>query len=189
MAQQRTQSKTTRPRKNSEPAAACAGAKPLSAETASLLSLVDGLTSLLESSDLVELEVQSGETGILLRKPGALVPPASGTAVATPPGEASGQGTAAPNPSGAVEPAGAATRNVKTVRAPLTGVFYAAPSPGLPPYVSVGQQVSAGQVIGLIEAMKLFNEIKSDTTGRVVRIVAESGKLVKAKQPLIEVEP
>ena len=52
-----------------------------------------------------------------------------------------------------------------------------------------GNEVSVGQVIGLIEAMKLFNEIKSDVTGRVVRIHAESGALVKAKQPLIEVQP
>jgi acetyl-CoA carboxylase biotin carboxyl carrier protein len=55
--------------------------------------------------------------------------------------------------------------------------------------VSVGQTIAVGHVIGLIEAMKLFNEIKSDQGGKVVRIVAESGKLVKAKQPLIEVEP
>jgi acetyl-CoA carboxylase biotin carboxyl carrier protein len=55
--------------------------------------------------------------------------------------------------------------------------------------VRVGGEVAVGQVIGLIEAMKLFNEIKSDLAGRVVRVVAESGQLVKAKQPLIEVEP
>jgi biotin carboxyl carrier protein len=54
--------------------------------------------------------------------------------------------------------------------------------------VTVGQHVAVGQVIGLIEAMKLFNEIKSDVAGKVVRMVAETGKLVKAKQPLIEVE-
>ena len=54
---------------------------------------------------------------------------------------------------------------------------------------SVGREVVVGQVIGLIEAMKLFNEIKSDRTGRVVRVVAENGALVKAKHPLIEVEP
>jgi len=53
----------------------------------------------------------------------------------------------------------------------------------------VGQEIAVGHVIGLIEAMKLFNEIKSDMAGRVVRVVAETGKLVKAKQPLIEVEP
>ena len=55
--------------------------------------------------------------------------------------------------------------------------------------MEVGREVAVGQVIGLIEAMKLFNEIKSDLAGRVVKICAESGKLVKTKGPLIEVEP
>ena len=73
--------------------------------------------------------------------------------------------------------------------APLTGLFYTSPSPGAEPYLTIGTQVMVGQVIGLIEAMKLFNEIKSDRAGRVTRIYVESGALVKAKQPLIEVEP
>ena len=76
-----------------------------------------------------------------------------------------------------------------SIKAPLTGIFYASPAPGSGPYVQVGGEVAIGQVIGLIEAMKLFNEIKSDLAGRVVRVVPESGSLVKAKQPLIEVEP
>ena len=76
-----------------------------------------------------------------------------------------------------------------SVKAPLTGIFYGSPSPGSAPYVRVGGEVAVGQVIGLIEAMKLFNEIKSDLAGRVVKICAESGKLVKTKGPLIEVEP
>ena len=76
-----------------------------------------------------------------------------------------------------------------SIKAPLTGIFYASPAPGTAPYVQVGGEVAIGQVIGLIEAMKLFNEIKSDLAGRVVRVVPESGALVKAKQPLIEVEP
>ena len=73
--------------------------------------------------------------------------------------------------------------------APLSGIWYGAPAPGSAPYISVGGEVAVGQVIGLIEAMKLFNEIKSDLAGRVIRVVPESGALVKAKQPLIEVEP
>ena len=88
------------------------------------------------------------------------------------------------------EPAAPAEAPVRpSVKAPLTGIFYAAPGPGSAPFVQVGGEVAIGQVIGLIEAMKLFNEIKSDLAGRVVRVVAESGQLVKARQPLIEVEP
>ena len=75
------------------------------------------------------------------------------------------------------------------MKAPLTGIFYASPSPDSPPFVEAGREVVVGQVIGLIEAMKLFNEIKSDKAGRVVRVVPANGTLVKAKHPLIEVEP
>ena len=158
---------------------------PMSKETASLMALIDRLTSLLERSDLDELEVESGQTGIVLRKPSALV-----TVAAT----VAGSGAPAPESAGGSEPAprapeAAPAPTTRVVKAPLTGIFYGASSPGSPAYVTVGQQIAVGHVIGLIEAMKLFNEIKSDTAGRVVRVVAETGKLVKAKQPLIEVEP
>jgi acetyl-CoA carboxylase biotin carboxyl carrier protein len=159
------------------------GRAAMSPETASLLGLIDKLGSLLERSDLVELEVESGETGIVLRKPAALTPAAAPAAVVAGTDAPAGTTPAAP----AAEPVPAA--NIKTVKAPLTGVFYGASSPGSPPFLTVGQHVAVGQVIGLIEAMKLFNEIKSDQAGRVLRLVAETGKLVKAKQPLIEVEP
>lgn len=152
-----------------------------------LLALIDRLASLLERSDLAELEVEAGGTGLILRKPVALAPiAAAGAAVATTaalpeaasaPGEPS---TAGRDPAASARP---------SVKAPLTGIFYASPAPGTAPYVQVGGEVAIGQVIGLIEAMKLFNEIKSDLAGRVVRVVPDSGALVKAKQPLIEVEP
>ena len=153
-------------------------AAAISPETASLLGLIDKLSSLLERSELLELEVEAGETGIVLRKPAALTPAV--TVAAAPSGTA---GAAAP-----AEPA-APLSTARAVRAPLTGIYYSSPSPSAPPYAIVGQQVAVGQVIGLIEAMKLFNEIKSDVSGRVVRMVAESGKLVKAKQPLLEIDP
>jgi len=147
---------------------------------ASLLALIDRLSAVLERSDLSELEVEAGGTGLVLRKVGALVePPAADVVVAVAAADGSADGAAAAAPSDARP----------SVRAPLTGIFYASPSPGSPPYVHVGGEVAVGQVIGLIEAMKLFNEIKSDLAGRVARVVAESGQLVKAKQPLIEVEP
>ena len=152
-----------------------------------LLRLIDRLAALLDRSDLTELEVESGGTGLVLRKPSALAPitvasvaassPAATTMTVPPSGDPSAAGR---------EPAPAAKPSVK---APLTGIFYASPAPGSAPYVAVGGEVAVGQIIGLIEAMKLFNEIKSDLAGRVVRVVAESGTLVKAKQPLIEVEP
>jgi acetyl-CoA carboxylase biotin carboxyl carrier protein len=156
---------------------------PQSAEAASLLGLIDKLSSLLERSELIELEIEAGQSGIVLRKPAALLPAAAAAAAAAPGAAVDLAGAAAP--AELAVPVSAA----RAVRAPLTGIYYGASSPSAPPFVTVGQQVAVGQIIGLIEAMKLFNEIKSDAAGRVVRIVAESGKLVKAKQPLIEVEP
>ena len=154
---------------------------------ASLLALIDRLAALLERSDLTELEVESGGTGLVLRKPAALAP----VAVAAPAVVAGKEAEAAPSapgepPTAGRDPAAVAKPSVK---APLTGIFYASPAPGSAPYVTAGGEVAVGQIIGLIEAMKLFNEIKSDLAGRVVRVVPESGTLVKAKQPLIEVEP
>jgi biotin carboxyl carrier protein len=84
------------------------------------------------------------------------------------------------------EPATAAT---DAITAPLTGVFYLSPSPQAPPFVQVGSVVAAGDVIGLIEAMKLFNEIRSTKNGRVRKIVAANGQLVRARAPLIELDP
>jgi acetyl-CoA carboxylase biotin carboxyl carrier protein len=156
--------------------------EPISEETASLLGLIDRLGSLLERTDLVELEVEAGETGIVLRKHAAMAPTA---AVSGGPAGASAADAPAALPAAEAAP----VSTTRFVKAPLTGIFYAASSPTSPPYVSPGQHITVGQVIGLIEAMKLFNEIKSDQAGRVVRVVAETGKLVKSKQPLIEVEP
>jgi len=156
-----------------EPAAVAAS----SAADADLLALIDRLAGLLERSDLTELEVEAGGTGLVLRKP---VAAAAAAVVAAPVVDVAAPAAVAAPESPPARPA---------ISAPLTGIFYASPAPGSAPYVQVGGEVAVGQVIGLIEAMKLFNEIKSDLAGRVVKVVAESGALVKAKQPLIEVEP
>lgn len=150
---------------------------------ASLLALIDRLSALLDRTELTELEVQVGSTGLVLRKPSAIAPPAP-VAVQAPAGSA--PGGEAPATATATDAAPLAR---PAVMAPLSGIWYGAPAPGSAPYVSLGGEVAVGQVIGLIEAMKLFNEIKSDKAGRVVKINAEDGKLVRAKQPLIEVDP
>jgi acetyl-CoA carboxylase biotin carboxyl carrier protein len=156
---------------------------------AELLSLIDRLAELLERSDLSELEVESGGTGLILRKAVAVAAasaPVTGTGIATG-ASASAAGASTGDQSGGGRDAG--VNAPPSVKAPLTGIFYASPAPGTAPYVQVGGEVAVGQVIGLIEAMKLFNEIKSDLAGRVTKVVPDSGALVKAKQPLIEVEP
>ncbi len=163
------------------PAVAAEPPAPRDRGDVELLALIDRLSALLDRSDLSELEVEVGGTGLVLRKPSAMPAASAAVSPAAPPQVAAGEPhTAGRDPASVARP---------SVKAPLTGIFYASPAPGSAPYVTAGGEVAVGQVIGLIEAMKLFNEIKSDLAGRVVRVVPDSGTLVKAKQPLIEVEP
>jgi acetyl-CoA carboxylase biotin carboxyl carrier protein len=162
---------------------------------ASLLGLIDRLGSILERSDLTEIEVGAGRTTVIIRKPAAIPqPPAAIPAGSSADGQSSAPAAAQGEPGreGALPAGKAASSGVQarpSVKAPLTGIWYASPTPGSAPFLEVGRELAVGQVVGLIEAMKLFNEIKSDIAGRVVRVVPDSGTLVKAKQPLIEVEP
>jgi acetyl-CoA carboxylase biotin carboxyl carrier protein len=169
-------------------------APPMNPGDARLFGVIDRLAAILDHSDLLELEIHAGETGLTLRKPTALTQPVAMTAsgaAAVPAGGPGGAPGAGPQgaPGGSTAPADNLPPARPSVKAPLTGIWYGSPAPGSAPYVQIGSEVAMGTVIGLIEAMKLFNEIKSDLAGRVVKVNAESGKLVKAKQPLIEVEP
>jgi acetyl-CoA carboxylase biotin carboxyl carrier protein len=142
-----------------------------------VLAAVDRLAPAFEASGLDELAVAVGELEVRLSRPAAAppVPAPSASPTAAPPSPET--------PFGVPEP------GHHRVTAPLTGVWYGAPSPGARPYVTEGSEVAAGQVIGLIEAMKLFNEIKADATGTITRILVESGTLVKRTQPLVEIDP
>ena len=164
---------------------------PLTTDDAALIEIIDRLAVVADGSGLAEVELSAGGTRVVVRSrsavqgshvvvAGAAVPPSTASAAPV------------PLPTGTkpvAAPASAAATSGPVVNAPLTGIFYAAPSPGAAPLVSVGSIVAVGQPIGLIEAMKLFNEIKSDKAGRVVRIIAQDGLLVKAKTPIIELEP
>ena len=145
-----------------------------------VLQAVDLLTPAFETSGLDELEVEAGELSVRLSRPRAVA-----AAVAVQPSVPA----SAPAPPAPVTPYGEPAPGMRFVSAPLTGIWYSAPSPGARPYLTEGGEVSAGQVIGLIEAMKLFNEIKSDVAGKVNRFLVENGTLVKRQQPLIEVDP
>jgi len=85
--------------------------------------------------------------------------------------------------------AATAAANVTKVIAPLTGVFYRSPSPDAPAYVEVGDRVEPGDVLCVLEAMKLFNEIQSDDTGTILRIVPGNGELVSQGEELFWIEP
>ncbi len=158
-----------------------AAQQPEQDDAQGLIELIDQLEGLLNASELSELEVEAGGTALVLRKPVALAAAAAAAGQASGAEQQPPAGQSVPSSAADAQPANA-------VVAPLTGLYYGSPSPGAQPYVVVGSQITVGQVIGLIEAMKLFNEIKSDRAGRVVRIYPEDGALVKAKQPLIEVE-
>ena len=188
------------------PSAALASpaAAPAAAPTTDdILGLIDRLEALLRDVGVSELDVEAGGLGITLRKPGwsghlpgAAHPGASGPGASAPDVSAGGAGGHHPGAPGAAGtglssalPATDPAPPFHAVLAPLTGTWYLTPSPGAAPYVRPGDEVTSGQVIGLIEAMKLFNEIKSDASGRVVRVLVEHGALVKAKQALVELEP
>ncbi len=150
-----------------------------------ILAAVDLLAPAFEQAGLGELELESGDLRVRLARPRAAEPaplPAVVPAVNEP-----AAGTAPPQDG--LTPYGEPRPGMRFVSAPLTGVWYPAPSPGARPYVNEGDEITAGQVVGLIEAMKLFNEIKSDATGTVSRVLVENGTLVKRKQPLLEVDP
>jgi len=142
-----------------------------------ILDAVDALTGPFAESELDELEVEAGGVTVRLAKRRAAAPAGTGGAAAAP-------GT----PPSAAGPFGEPAPGHRFITAPLTGLWYGAPSPGARPYVQLGGEVSSGQVVGLIEAMKLFNEIKSDVAGTVSRILVDNGTLVKRQQPVFEVK-
>jgi acetyl-CoA carboxylase biotin carboxyl carrier protein len=148
-----------------------------------IIAAVDLLAPALVDSELDELELTVGDLHVRLAKPRAAV------AVASAPAEAPPSAVPAAPPTDGLTPFGEPAPGMRFVSAPLTGVWYPAPSPGARPYVNEGDEIAVGQVVGLIEAMKLFNEIKSDASGRITRILVENGTLVKRKQPLLEVDP
>ncbi len=164
---------------------------PLTTDDAALIEIIDRLAVVADGSGLAEVELSAGGTRVVVRSRSAVQ--GSHVVMATAAPQTIASAAPVPLPTG-IKPAPAATASAAApsglvVNAPLTGIFYAAPSPGADPFIGVGSIVAVGQPIGLIEAMKLFNEIKSDKAGRVVRIIAQDGLLVKAKTPIIEVEP
>ena len=144
------------------------------------------LLTRLDASDVRELEVTRGALRVRVAKDGAgqrheaIGAPAAGAPANV------GRPAQSAGPAVVTAPAAAAS---DAITAPLTGIFYRSPSPQAASFVEVGSMVASGDVIGLIEAMKLFNEIRSTKSGRVRRIVADNGQLVRARAPLIELDP
>lgn len=136
------------------------------------------LLALMHEHDLDRLKVKVGDAVYeIVRREAAPTAPAVSVQAAAP-------AAAAGEP-----PPAAAPANVKKILAPLTGVFYRSPSPDAEAYVQPGDRVETGDVVCILEAMKLFNEIQSDYAGTVSRIIPENGELVSQGQDLIWIEP
>jgi acetyl-CoA carboxylase biotin carboxyl carrier protein len=140
-------------------------------------ALVTELLQRLAAEDVHQLEIRRGGLRVKVSKSGAAV------------AQAASAPAAAPSSVNVTGPEQQTKGELPTVNAPLTGVFYRSPTPQAPPFVQIGAVVNKGDVIALIEAMKLFNEIRSTAGGKVKRIFAENGQLVRAHQPLLELEP
>ena len=146
-------------------------------------ALVQELLTRLDASDVRELSVTRGSLHVRVSKDSAAAAPVA----AAQPALAAEATAAAPTGPSVVTAASAVASDAIT--APLTGIFYRSPSPQAPAFVQIGSIVAPGDVVGLIEAMKLFNEIRSTKGGKVRRIVADNGQLVRAHAPLIELDP
>jgi len=143
------------------------------------------LIDLVQESGIGEIEITEGEEKVRISRQAApapmmMAPPAmQHVGVGGPSG---GQGEPAGGAAPAAEPKG------HTLKSPMVGTFYRAPSPGAPSFVEVGQSVSKGQTLCIIEAMKLLNEIESDVAGTVKAILVENGQPVEYGQPLFLIE-
>lgn len=147
---------------------------------------VKKLIELLESSDVAEIEIREGEESVRISRNSAPVPaPAYGPAYAPAPVQA------APAPSASAEaaPASAEPQKVRgnVVKSPMVGTFYRSPSPSSPPFVEVGQQVKVGDVICIIEAMKMMNQIEADHSGVIEAILVDDGEPVEFDQALVTI--
>jgi acetyl-CoA carboxylase biotin carboxyl carrier protein len=152
------------------------------------LGEVERLLAFMDRHGLEEFEYQRGGVHFRLKKANLHVAarPAPATkAHASAP--ASVSAAAATAPAKASEDAEAADLHV--IRSPIVGTFYSSPSPGADPFVSAGSRVAAGQVLCIIEAMKLMNEIESDVAGEVVKVFVESGQPVEYGESLFSVRP
>jgi acetyl-CoA carboxylase biotin carboxyl carrier protein len=146
---------------------------------------VKKLIELLEASSVDEIEIKEGEESVRISRntaaPIAMAAPVAAPAMPAPLAPV----PAAPAPA---PPEAAAPSAANAVKSPMVGTFYRSPSPDAGPFVEVGQSVRAGDVLCIVEAMKMMNQIEADRTGTVTAIHADNGEPVEFDQPLITVE-
>ena len=142
---------------------------------------VKKLIELLQESGIAELEITEGEDSVRIRRypEAALSAPAAPVAIQAPPPVAA---------AAASEPAVEAKSGGHNVTAPMVGTFYDSPAPGAKSFVQIGSSVSEGDVLCIIEAMKMMNQIEADVSGTIVSVLVESGNPVEFGQPLFIIE-
>lgn len=149
------------------------------------LKKVKELIDLMVEKDLVEVEIVDGDSKIHLKRPNASVQmaaPAPMPMMMASPAAAAAAAPATP----AAQPADDKLADIKS---PIIGTFYAAPSPDSPPYVKVGDHVTADTVVCIVEAMKVMNEIKAEMAGTVEKVMVANGQTVEYGQVLFKVKP
>ena len=148
---------------------------------------VKKLIEMLEESSLAEIEIKEGEESIRISRASSLGGSTTVTSSATPtavpptPGTGMSLGTNGAAAAPTLPPG-------HTVTSPMVGTFYRSPNPGAKPFVDVGSEVKVGQILCIIEAMKMMNQIESDKAGRVTAILAKNGEPVEFGQPLFIIE-
>ena len=158
------------------------------------------LIDFLIEKDISEFELERGDVKVRIKRGGEVAAPVITHAVpmaampmATSPAQPghmpAAAASATPPASASGAPAAAAEEELHTVKSPIVGTFYEAPGPGALPFVKPGDQVAAGQVLCIIEAMKLMNEIESDASGEVVKVLVSNGQPVEYGQPLFAIRP
>jgi acetyl-CoA carboxylase biotin carboxyl carrier protein len=146
------------------------------------------LIEFLIEKDIAEFELERGDVKVKIKRAGAHtvvythgeVPKPAVGPVAEP-----GAGSSAAPPQAPVEPV--VEENLHMVKSPIVGTFYEAPSPGAPPFVKVGDAVEVGQVLCIVEAMKLLNEIESDVAGEIVKKLGSNGQPIEYGQELFAI--
>lgn len=142
------------------------------------LETIEKLADIVAAKELGEITIADGEKYITVKGKKCL-PPAGAYVAASPAVSAAAPAAPAETPAVSQKPAG------KSIKAPLVGTFYAAPSPDQPPFVQVGDTVKKGDVVLIIESMKLMNEVTSDVDGVVQEILVKNGDAVEYDQPLM----
>ena len=145
---------------------------------------VKKLIELLEESNIDEIEIAEGEESIRISRTSRLSAAPAQYAFQAPHQAAMQMSAPAPAPEPAASPEPAAIAG-HAVKSPMVGTFYRSPSPTSASFVEIGQKVSAGETICIIEAMKMMNQIEADKSGTVTAILAENGEPIEFDQPLV----